>query len=328
VELVLSAPFDRVAAAIDARVGDQVTESKSLAKINSALRRFQMIREKRGVTITDQHSWTDFGVEEVARELRWLTEPGGLTLEVEAPTLCMMATEIGGRCEFRAKPDQSPDGEYFGTGALAFAAPGARIVIHATEMRQARLCCFACHAGDADYLTSKHIAAAGRLRSRYMFRNERIRTCAALLDRGRLRGDSTAFMLHLSRALFAGVVEVAATCPEPLKAAALTGATWDAISRYIRDNLEEPITVETLARIAQMPPERFGTRFRDACGMSVRQWQTDCRIRSAQRLLTDNPNESLAEVAALCGFADQSHFSRAFLKVVGLTPTAWLHSRT
>ena len=28
------------------------------------------------------------------------------------------------------------------------------------------------------------------------------------------------------------------------------------------------------------------------------------------------------------GFADQSHFSRAFLKVVGLTPTAWLHSRT
>ena len=25
---------------------------------------------------------------------------------------------------------------------------------------------------------------------------------------------------------------------------------------------------------------------------------------------------------------DQSHFSRAFLKVVGLTPTAWLHSRS
>ena len=77
-----------------------------------------------------------------------------------------------------------------------------------------------------------------------------------------------------------------------------------------------------------MPPERFGSAFRDATGMSVRQWQTDYRVRSAQRLLTDNPNESLTEVATLCGFADQSHFSRAFLKVVGLTPTAWLHSRT
>jgi AraC family transcriptional regulator len=287
-----------------------------------------MIRDKHGVAITDQRTWTDFGVEEVACEVRWLTEPGWLTFAVEAPTLCMMATEIGGRCEFRAEPDHPPDGEYFGSGALAFAAPGSRVAIHAAEMRQARLCCFAFHTAKADYLTSEDVTAAGRLRTRYMFRNERIRTCAALLDHGRLRGDSTAFIPSLSKALFAAMLEMADVAREPSKAAALTGANWDAISRYIRDNLGEPITVETLAQIAQMPPERFGSAFREATGMSVRQWQTDCRVRSAQRLLTDNPNESLIEVATLCGFADQSHFSRAFLKVVGLTPTAWLHSRS
>jgi AraC-like DNA-binding protein len=285
-----------------------------------------MVRDRHGVAITDQRSWAEFGVEQVACEVRWLTEPGWLTLEVEAPTLCVMATEIGGRCEFRAKPDQPVDGEHFGSGALAFATTGSRVAMYAAEMRQARLCCFAFHAANADYLTSEDIAAAGRLRTRYMFRNERIRTCAALLDRGRLQGDSTAFILSLSKALFAAVIEM--TNGESSKAAALTGANWAAISRYIRDNLAEPITVETLAEIAQMPSERFGSAFRDATGMSVRQWQTDCRVRSAQRLLTDNPNESLTEVATLCGFADQSHFSRAFLKVVGLTPTAWLHSRT
>ena len=285
-----------------------------------------MVCDKHGVAITDQRSWAEFGVEQVASEVRWLTEPGWLTLEVEAPTLCVMATEIGGRCEFRAKPDQPPDGEYFGSGALAFAATGSRVAIYAAEMRQAHLCCFAFHAADAGYLTSEDIAAAGRLRTRYMFRNERIRTCAALLDRGRLQGDSTAFILSLSKALFAAVIEMANG--EPSKTAALTGANWDAVSRYIRDNLGEPITVETLAQVAQVPPERFGTAFRHATGMSIRQWQTDCRVRSAQRLLTDNPNESLTEVATLCGFADQSHFSRAFLKVVGLTPTAWLHGRT
>ena len=285
-----------------------------------------MVHDKHGVAITDQRSRAEFGIEEVACEVRWLTEPGWLTLEVEAPTLCVMATEIGGRCEFRAKPDQPVDGEHFGSGALAFAATGSRVAMYAAEMRQARLCCFALHAADADYLTSEDIAAAGHLRARYMFRNERIRTCAALLDRGRLQGDSTAFILSLSKALFAAVIEMANG--EPSKTAALTGANWDAISRCIRDNLGEPITVETLAEIAQMPSERFGSAFRDATGMSVRQWQTDCRVRSAQRLLTDNPNESLTEVATLCGFADQSHFSRAFLKVVGLTPTAWLHSRT
>jgi AraC family transcriptional regulator len=284
-----------------------------------------MIRDQHGVAITDQRRWADFGVAEVACEVRWLTEPGWLTLEVEAPTLCTMATETGGRCEFRVKPDQPVDGEYFGSGALAFAAPGSRIAIHAAEMRQARLCCFEFHAADADYLTSEDIAAVGRLRSRYMFQNERIRTCATVLDRGRIRDDSMSFILSMSKALFAAVLEMARKAS---KAAALTGANWAAISRYIRDNLGEPITVETLAEVAQMPPEQFGSAFRDATGMSVRQWQTDCRVRSAQRLLTDNPNESLTEVATLCGFADQSHFSRAFLKVVGLTPTAWLHSRT
>src|SRR3984957_18754693 len=147
-----------------------------------------MIAGNFGVTITDQQSWANFGVKEDAYEARWLTEPGWLTLEVVAPTLCMMATEIGGRCEFRAKPDQPLGGEYFGSGALAFAAPGSRVAIHAAEMRQARLCCFALQANDANYLEPEDITATGRLRSRYMFRNERIRTWAALLDGSHVRG--------------------------------------------------------------------------------------------------------------------------------------------
>jgi AraC family transcriptional regulator len=287
-----------------------------------------MIARKHGVTITNQRTWADFGVVEVACEVRWLTEPGWLTLQVELPTLCMMASEIGGRCDFRAKPDQPADGEYFGPGALALVGPGSPVVIHAAEMRQGRLCCFAFRAADASYLSSTDIAAVARLQSRCMFRNERIRTCAALLDDGRIRGDSTPFIQSLSKALFAAVVEVAHGDDRQSKDVALTGAIWDAISRYIGDYLDEPITIETLAGIAEMSPERFGAAFRQATGMSVRQWQMDHRVRSAQRLLADNPNGSLAEVAALCGFADQSHFSRAFLKVVGLTPTAWLHSRT
>jgi AraC family transcriptional regulator len=287
-----------------------------------------MIEGNHGVTVTDQQSWADFGVKEDAYEVRWLTEPGWLTLAVDAPTLCMMATEIGGRCEFRAKPNQPLGGEHFGSGALAFAAPGSRVAIHAAEMRRARLCCFTLQARDANYLGPEDIAAAGRFRSHYMFRNERIRTCAALLDGGHVRGDSTAFILALSKALFAAVLEMTHGVGEPSKSVAFAGAHWDAISRCFRDNLVERISVEALAEIAQMPREQFGGAFRDATGMSVRQWQTDYRVRAAQRLLTDNPNANLTEVASLCGFADQSHFSRAFLKAVGLTPTAWLHSRT
>lgn len=286
-----------------------------------------MIREKHGVAIFHRQSWADLGVEEIAFEARWLTEPGWLTLDIEAPTLCMMVNEIGGRCEFRPKPERPMDGGYFGSGALAFAAAGGPLSVHAAEMRQGRLCCFAFRAADADYLTPEDIATVGRLPSRYMFENERISTCAALLDGGHTRGDSAAYILPLSKALFAAVLQMGDHVTGPSKAHTLTGESWDAVSKHIRDHLDEPVTVEALAEIAQMPPERFGGAFRNATGMSLRKWQMDHRVRSAQRLLIDNPNESLTDVATLCGFADQSHFSRAFLKVVGLTPTAWLHSR-
>lgn len=55
----------------------------------------------RGVAITDLRRRIDFGVDEVVYELRWLTEPGWVTLEVEIPTLVVMGSETGGHCEFR-----------------------------------------------------------------------------------------------------------------------------------------------------------------------------------------------------------------------------------
>jgi AraC family transcriptional regulator len=290
-----------------------------------------MTRDKRGITVTHQQSWRGFGVEETAYEIRWLTEPGWLALQTGLPTLCMVATEVGGQCELRARPDRPVEGEYFGSDALTFAAPGSSVAIYAAEMRQARLCCFALHTSDADYLSPEEIAAIGLLRSRYMFRNDRIRTCAALLDNDRTRaGASNTYVLSLSRALFAAVLDVIQGMHEreQPKPAALSGQRWNAVTRYLRDHLSESISVASLAAIARMPPDQFSPAFRAATGMSLRQWQMDHRVRAAQRLLVDNPHENLAEVAALCAFQDQSHFSRAFLKVVGQTPTAWLHSRT
>jgi AraC-like DNA-binding protein len=32
---------------------------------------------------------------------------------------------------------------------------------------------------------------------------------------------------------------------------------------------------------------------------------------------------SLADVAMFCGFADQSHFARVFIAIVGLSPGTW-----
>ena len=162
-----------------------------------------------------------------------------------------------------------------------------------------------------------------------MFRNARIRTCAALLDADRMRDASNeAYLLSLSKALFAAVLDTIEGPDQQPAPAALTGARWHAVAGYLREHFSETVTVAALAAFVRMPPEQFGANFQTATGMSLRQWQMDCRVRGAQRLLADDPRTSLAKVAAQCGFQDQSHFSRAFLRVVGQTPSAWLHDRT
>jgi helix-turn-helix protein len=51
-------------------------------------------------------------------------------------------------------------------------------------------------------------------------------------------------------------------------------------------------------------------------------WLMERRIEKAKQLLTDT-TLSLAEIAIACGFADQSHFTRAFSRTAHSSPGAW-----
>lgn len=59
-------------------------------------------------------------------------------------------------------------------------------------------------------------------------------------------------------------------------------------------------------------------QFRAAYGMAPSDYQRQLRMRSARRLIARGV--PLAEVAAATGFADQSHLSRWFVRMVGVTP--------
>jgi AraC family transcriptional regulator len=46
------------------------------------------------------------------------------------------------------------------------------------------------------------------------------------------------------------------------------------------------------------------------------------RVERAKKLLSE-PDLQLAEIAQLCGFADQSHFARVFSQFEGFSPGRW-----
>ena len=75
----------------------------------------------------------------------------------------------------------------------------------------------------------------------------------------------------------------------------------------------------TLIALAGVHPVHLARTFRREYGVTVGEYARALRLDWAQALLSD-PDLSLAEVAAGAGFADQSHFTRAFRAYAGVTP--------
>jgi AraC-like DNA-binding protein len=87
----------------------------------------------------------------------------------------------------------------------------------------------------------------------------------------------------------------------------------------MRDHYQGPITNRQLARLAHMSVRAFERRFRGSFHLTPQKYLRKLRLRVASRALVHS-RQTLAEVAARCGFADQSHFTRAFRRQFGRTP--------
>jgi len=87
---------------------------------------------------------------------------------------------------------------------------------------------------------------------------------------------------------------------------------------YLEDNLGRGVPLEELARLANLSPFHLSRVFRDEVGLPPHAYQTQARLGRARSLLLRG--WSAARVAQETGFADQSHLSRRFKRLVGVTP--------
>lgn len=88
------------------------------------------------------------------------------------------------------------------------------------------------------------------------------------------------------------------------------------------EHLDEPLTVETIARHATMSPRTFARRFREATGTTPHQWLLRQRILHAQRLL-ETTDESVERVAHQSGFSSAAVLREHFARVSGTSPLAY-----
>jgi AraC-like DNA-binding protein len=93
------------------------------------------------------------------------------------------------------------------------------------------------------------------------------------------------------------------------------------VREYLAAHAREQTPASTLEKIAGMDRFTITRHFRWAFGTSPDRYRTLRRLALA--LDGIESGQSLAEVAADAGFADQSHMTRHFKRTYGLTPTRW-----
>jgi len=96
------------------------------------------------------------------------------------------------------------------------------------------------------------------------------------------------------------------------------GALCDALTQLDATDLD----LAALAQRIGVSREHLHRLFREAVGLSPREYSRCARIHQAKRML--RRGEPIADTAQACGFADQAHFSRWFKRVFGVTPAAYL----
>jgi AraC-like DNA-binding protein len=136
---------------------------------------------------------------------------------------------------------------------------------------------------------------------------------------------SAAFVEYIGLAFHEHVITFYGSAPgEAQKRRRASLAPWQIREalEYIEANLGNNPSISELARECHLSASYFARAFRQMMHMPPHQWLLHRRIESAKAMLRDT-DTSLAEVAAACGFADQSHLSRVFGRVQGCSPREW-----
>jgi len=87
----------------------------------------------------------------------------------------------------------------------------------------------------------------------------------------------------------------------------------------VHDNVDRPWTVESLAAAAGMSRSAFALRFKELLGQTPLEYVTDWRMQKAIQLLPQR-DKKLIDIAQRVGYESDAAFSKAFKRIVGLTP--------
>lgn len=113
--------------------------------------------------------------------------------------------------------------------------------------------------------------------------------------------------------------------PSSLRIAAEEGQQKivDSVISYLKDNIENPITLDSVVENIAFSKTYLKTLFRKKTGTTIIKYLTSLRIDRAKQLLSEG-SSTVSEISVLCGFSTVHYFSNTFKKETGMTPTEYV----
>ena len=98
------------------------------------------------------------------------------------------------------------------------------------------------------------------------------------------------------------------------------------VMEYVKVNYRRHITLDELAQHIYLSRSYLSSIFKEETGMTLSSYINAVRIEKSKALLLDNAIR-LVDVANLCGFEDQSYYTKVFKRIVGVSPKRYRDCR-
>ena len=114
--------------------------------------------------------------------------------------------------------------------------------------------------------------------------------------------------------------------PPAVRKGGLTTAQLRRAKEILVANSSGHLLLADVAQECGLSRQYFSKAFKATTGLAPHRWLRQHRIDHAKQRLSET-SLPIADIAILCGFADQSHLTRVFTTLVGLSPAAWRRLR-
>ena len=133
------------------------------------------------------------------------------------------------------------------------------------------------------------------------------------------------FTDHIGSAVLAHLVhrygDIAAGHPRAIRGG-LSLVQERRAKEYLMARISGNVLLADVARSCGLSRGYFISAFAQTTGLTPHKWLQRYRLQKSRTLLLES-SISIAEIAVMCGFADQSHLTRTFTQAVGTSPAAW-----